>query len=149
MNPERDQSKNDDIVIQSSQDETNMKQRKSKWTLIGSAIIISIACIDPGNLQGDIDLSREMLYKSLWVVVLAHVLLYFFQEMSFVVGTVSKHDLGNLIRLNYSKKMSIFLWLSSELAIISADVQEVIGATIALKVLFNLNLYIGQKIRFS
>ena len=87
-----------------------------------------------------------MLYKSLWVIVLAHVLLYFFQEMSFVVGTVSGCDLGNLIRLNYSKKMSIFLWLSSELAIISADVQEVIGATIALKILFNLNLYIGMSI---
>lgn len=26
--------------------------RKSKWVLVGSAIIISIACIDPGNLQG-------------------------------------------------------------------------------------------------
>jgi NRAMP (natural resistance-associated macrophage protein)-like metal ion transporter len=85
-----------------------------------------------------------MLYKSLWVIVLAHVLLYFFQEMSFVVGTVSGTDLGNLIRLNYPRKMSIFLWLCSELAIISADVQEVIGATIALKILFNLNLYIGK-----
>ena len=85
-----------------------------------------------------------MLFKSIWVIVLAHILLYFFQEMSFVVGTVSKTDLGNLIRLNYSRRMSIFLWFSSELAIISADVQEVIGATIALKVLFNLNLYAGK-----
>lgn len=26
--------------------------RRSKWKIIGSAIIISIACLDPGNLQG-------------------------------------------------------------------------------------------------
>ena len=84
-----------------------------------------------------------MYYKAIWVILLAHFLLYFFQEMSFVVGTVSGNDLGNLIRLNYSREMSIFLWFSSELAIISADVQEVLGATIALKILFNFNLYIG------
>ena len=30
----------------------NLRPKKSKWTLVGSAIIISIACIDPGNLQG-------------------------------------------------------------------------------------------------
>jgi NRAMP (natural resistance-associated macrophage protein)-like metal ion transporter len=133
-----------EMFVKTPTENSTEPKRKSKWTLVGSAIIISIACIDPGNLQGDIDLSREMYYKSIWVIVLAHVLLYFFQEMSFVVGTVSKTDLGNLIRLNYSRKMSIFLWLSSELAIISADVQEVIGATIALKVLFSLNLYVGN-----
>lgn len=92
---------------------------------------------------GDIDLSREMMYKTIWVVLLAHFLLYFFQEVAFTVGTVAENDLGNLIRLNYSRGISYFLWISSELAIISADVQEVIGATIALKILFNLNLYAG------
>ena len=27
--------------------------KRSRWRLVGSAIIISIACIDPGNLQGN------------------------------------------------------------------------------------------------
>jgi natural resistance-associated macrophage protein len=116
------------------------------WKMIGTAIIISIACIDPGNLQGDIDLSRDMHYKSIWVILLAHVLLFFFQEMSLTVGTVSGQDLGNLIRLGYSKKMAIFLWLSSELAIIGADVQEVLGSAIALKILLQINYYWGLAI---
>lgn len=85
-----------------------------------------------------------MYYKTIWVITLAHLLLYFFQEMSFTVGTISGTDLGNLIRLNYSRKMAIFLWFSSELAIIAADVQEVLGATIAMKILFGCNLYFGE-----
>ena len=85
-----------------------------------------------------------MYYKAIWVITLSHILLYFFQEMSFTVGTISGTDLGNLIRLNYPKSTAIFLWFSSELAIIAADVQEVLGATIALKVLFNCNLYLGR-----
>lgn len=85
-----------------------------------------------------------MLYKTIWVILLAHILLYFFQELSFTVGTVAENDLGNLIRLNYSKGISYFLWISSELAIISADVQEVLGAAIALKILFHMNMYVGK-----
>lgn len=129
-------------------DEEKKKRVKETkpWMMIGSAIIISIACIDPGNLQGDIDLSRDMHYKSIWVILLAHVLLYFFQEMSLTVGTVSEHDLGNLIRLGYSKKMAIFLWLSSELAIIAADVQEILGAAVALNILLQINYYWGLAI---
>ena len=30
------------------------KKKRSPWTLIGSAIIVSIALVDPGNLQGKI-----------------------------------------------------------------------------------------------
>lgn len=110
------------------------------WFVMTALTLISILT------EGDIDLSREMLYKTIWVILLAHILLYFFQELSFTVGTVAENDLGNLIRLNYSRGISYFLWISSELAIISADVQEVLGATIALKILFHLNMYVGKNI---
>ena len=136
-------SKKEKIII-SSKENSEEKKTPNLFRLVGSAIIISIACIDPGNLQGDIDLSRDMHYKAIWVIFVAHVLLFFFQEMSIIVGTASEKDLANLIRLNYSKRLSIFLWFSSELAIISADIQEVLGGVIALKVLFNLNFYIGN-----
>ena len=32
--------------------------------------------------------------------------------MAFIVGVQSGWDLGNLIWLNYSKKLKIFIWLS-------------------------------------
>ena len=64
--------------------------------------------------------------------------------MSFIVGTIAETDLGNLIRLNYSRQMSIFLWVCFELAIIAADIQEILGATIALKIMFGVNYYLGN-----
>lgn len=39
--------------------------------------------------------------------------------------------------------MRYFLWLSQELAIIAADVQEVLGAVIGLKILMNVNNIVG------
>ena len=108
---------------------------KQWFQLLGSAILISIACLDPGNLLGDIEIAQEMHYKSIWVLFLSHILLFFVQELAFTVSAHSEKDLAQLIRLNYTKKMKIFLWITSEIAIISADIQEILGAVIALKLL--------------
>lgn len=56
--------------------------------------------------------------------------------MSFVLGVWSEKDLGQLIWMNYSNKIKNFIWLTQELAIIAADVQEVLGAVIGLKIIF-------------
>ena len=111
--------------------------------IMGSAIIISIACLDPGNLLGDIQIAQSMSFKASWVILMAHFLLYFFQELSFVVSVRSGNDLAQLIRLNYPNGLKLFIWISSELAIISADVQEILGAAIALNILTGLSNLIG------
>jgi NRAMP (natural resistance-associated macrophage protein)-like metal ion transporter len=108
------------------------------WKVIGSAVLISIACIDPGNLQGDIQVSQVMGYKSIWVLFFAHIMLYFFQEMAIMIGCQSSQDLGKQISQSYSKLTAYFIWFSAELAIIAADVQEILGASIALKLLFGI-----------
>ncbi len=117
---------------------------KKQWMqIVGSAVLISIACLDPGNLLGDIQIAQDMHYKSIWVILLAHFLLYFVQELAFVVGCVAEHDLGELIGLNYPWKIKIFIWLSSEFAIIAADIQEILGAVIALKILLGISVNFG------
>jgi NRAMP (natural resistance-associated macrophage protein)-like metal ion transporter len=115
------------------------KEETKWWKVIGSAILISIACIDPGNLQGDIQVSQAMGYKSIWVLFFSHIMLYFFQEMSIIIGCQSSQDLGKQISLSYKKHTAYFIWFSAELAIIAADVQEILGASIALQLLFNIS----------
>ena len=89
-----------------------------------------------------------MKYKALWVLFLAHFLLFFFQELAFTVATVAGKDFGNLVRLNYAPGMKYFLWISSELSIIAADIQEVIGAAIAINILTGLNMVVGSLLYF-
>ena len=106
---------------------------------IGSTILISMACLDPGNLQGDIEVSQDMSYKSIWVILYAHILLYFFQEISFVVGCITDNDLGELIASNYPRSLRLFIWASSEISVIAADVQEILGSAIALYLLLGIS----------
>jgi len=50
---------------------------KVKIKFFGTAVLISVACLDPGNLLGDIKGAQTIHYKTIWVIIFAHILLYF------------------------------------------------------------------------
>ena len=51
--------------------------------------------------------------------------------------------MSTLCRKTYSKKVSISLWILTEIAIIGADLQEVIGSAVAFNILFNIPIWVG------
>ncbi len=52
---------------------------------------------------------------------------------------MSEKDLGQLLRLNYSPVPRFFIWFCSEFAIICADIQEIVGACIALSFMLSIS----------
>ncbi len=48
--------------------------------------------------------------------------------------------MSNLIRMGFSHKTSMCLWVMAEIAIIGADIQEVLGTAIALEILIGVSL---------
>ncbi|WP_180370088.1 Nramp family divalent metal transporter, partial [Oenococcus oeni] len=58
-------------------------------------------------------------------------------------GIVSQMDLAQAIRARTSKSLGIVLWIMTELAIMATDIAEVIGAAIALYLLFHIPLVIA------
>ena len=65
------------------------------------------------------------------------------QALAAKLGLVTGRDLAQACRDSYSKPVSLFLWLSAEVGIVACDVAEVIGAGIALNLLFHIPLIIG------
>lgn len=65
------------------------------------------------------------------------------QYMAAKLGIVSQMDLAQAIRARTSKKLGIVLWILTELAIMATDIAEVIGAAIALYLLFHIPLVIA------
>ena len=59
------------------------------------------------------------------------------------MGIVSQMDLAQAIRARTSKSLGIVLWILTELAIMATDIAEVIGAAIALYLLFNIPLILA------
>ncbi len=57
------------------------------------------------------------------------------------LGVTTGKDLATMCRQEFSKPVTILLWLMTELAIIGSDIQEVLGSAVAMKVLFGLPIW--------
>ncbi|CDH49004.1 natural resistance-associated macrophageprotein [Lichtheimia corymbifera JMRC:FSU:9682] len=116
------------------------------WKYTGPGWLMSIAYLDPGNLESDLQAGAIAGYKLLWLLFWAHVIGLVFQLLSARLGTVTGQHLAQLIRRAYSPRVSFVLWAFAQAAIIGADIMEIIGTAIALHILLHLPLWAGVMI---
>lgn len=113
------------------------------WAFFGSALIVSVAYIDPGNWGTDIGAGASFNYALLWVVWLSSGMAMLFQYLSGKMG-IAGVSLAEVIKLRWkNKKLVFFYWLLSEIAIIATDLAEFLGIVVALNLLFGVPLVLG------
>lgn len=94
-----------------------------------------IAFLDPGNLEGDLQAGAIAGYSLLWLLMWATAMGLLIQMLSARLGVATGRHLAELCREEYPRWAGVLLWVMAELALIGADIQEVIGSAIAIKVL--------------
>src|SRR3954471_23530727 len=104
----------------------------------GPAFMVSVGYMDPGNWGTDIKAGSDFGYRLLWVLLLSNLMAVLLQTLSARLGVVAGQDLAQACRTAYPRWAVVPLWLLCEVAIAATDLAEVIGAIIALKLLFNL-----------
>ena len=109
----------------------------------GPGWLMSLAYLDPGNLEADLQAGAYTGYQILWVLLVAHVIGFVMQIFAARLGTVSGKHLAEHCRERYPRTLGRILWVMTEIAIIGADVQEVVGTAIALYVLFGIPMWAG------
>uniref|UniRef100_A0A3Q3JZS7 Solute carrier family 11 member 2 n=1 Tax=Monopterus albus TaxID=43700 RepID=A0A3Q3JZS7_MONAL len=97
------------------------------WAFTGPGFLMSIAYLDPGNIESDLQSGAVAGFKLLWVLLVATIIGLLLQRLAARLGVVTGLHLADFPR--------IILWLMIELAIIGSDMQEVIGCAIALNLL--------------
>ena len=110
---------------------------------VGPGYLVAVGYMDPGNWATDISGGAVYNYRLLSVVLLSSLMAMFLQSLAAKLGIVTGRDLAQACRDAYGKKVSVILWLSAEIAIIACDVAEVIGAAIALNLLFHVPMVLG------
>ena len=109
----------------------------------GPGLLVAVGYMDPGNWATDIAAGSSFGYGLLFVIVLSCVAATVLQLLAARLGMVSGLDLAQACRAHYPPKVNIALWLMAEIAIIATDVAEVLGAALAIKLLFGLPLVWG------
>ncbi|KAI8988870.1 natural resistance-associated macrophage protein-domain-containing protein [Pilobolus umbonatus] len=113
------------------------------WKYMGPGWLMSIAYLDPGNLESDLQTGAVAGYSLLWLLFWAHVIGLLFQLLSARLGTITGHHLAQLIRFNYSKRLTFILWSFAQVAVIGADILEIVGTAVALHILLRMPLWAG------
>lgn len=98
---------------------------------------MSIAYLDPGNIESDLQSGVAAKYKLLWVLLAATVLGLVVQRLAARLGVVTGLHLAELCYRQYQRLPRLVLWIMIEIAIIGSDMQEVIGTAIAIFLLSN------------
>ncbi|KAJ3665423.1 hypothetical protein Zmor_000919 [Zophobas morio] len=107
------------------------------WAFTGPGFLMSIAYLDPGNIESDLQSGSVGRYRLLWVLFLATILGYLLQSLASKLGVVTGLHLAEMCYRQYRKFPRLVLWIMVEIAVIGSDMQEVIGTSIAIYLLSN------------
>ena len=113
------------------------------FAFAGPGYLVAVGYMDPGNWATDIAGGSMFGYALLSVILLSNLMAILLQSLSGKLGIVTGRDLAQACRDHYSRPVAMVLWVLCEVAIAACDMAEVIGAAIALHLLFGIPLLYG------
>jgi len=113
------------------------------FAFAGPGYLVAVGYMDPGNWATDLAGGARYGYTLLSVIMLSNLMAILLQALAARLGIASGRDLAQACRDSFSRPTTIVLWVLCEIAIAACDLAEVIGAAIALNLLFGLPLTWG------
>ena len=132
---------NNGVVLKPMSSWSNRFKSVVSW--IGVGLLISVGYMDPGNWQTDLSGGASFGYTLLSVILISNIIAVILQQLSLKLGVATERDLAQMCHIAYDKRLCVFLWITTEIAIIATDLAEVVGSAVALQLLFGLSLPIG------
>lgn len=113
------------------------------FTFMGPAYLVSVGYMDPGNWATDLEGGARFGYALLWVLLMSNMMALLLQTLAARLGVVTRHDLAQACRAEYSPRVNAILWILAEIAIAATDLAEILGTIIALKLMFGMPMLLG------
>lgn len=113
------------------------KLRSSElWSYFGPAFVASIAYIDPGNFAANFLGGSMFGYKLLWVLLWSNAMAILVQYLSAKLGIATGKTLPRNCRDQFSRPVTIYLWIAAEISALATDMAEFLGAALGFYLLF-------------
>ncbi|XP_027358465.1 metal transporter Nramp5-like [Abrus precatorius] len=127
--------------------EASTDHEKPGWrkflSYVGPGFLVSLAYLDPGNMETDLQAGANHRYELLWVILIGLVFALIIQSLAANLGVTTGKHLSEICKVEYPLFVKYCLWLLAELAVIAADIPEVIGTAFALNILFHIPVWAG------
>lgn len=116
---------------------------KKLFAFMGPGLMVAVGYMDPGNWATDIAGGAQFGYMLLSVILLSNFFAILLQHLALKLGIAAERDLAQACRDSFSPTVNFMLWVFCEIAIAACDLAEVIGAAIAINLLFGIPLTWG------
>jgi manganese transport protein len=110
---------------------------------VGPGLLVTVGFIDPGNWASNLAAGAQYGYTLLWMVSLSTVMLIILQHNVAHLGIATGLCLAEAATAYIPKRISLAVLGSAVLASISTSLAEILGAAIALNMLFQIPIRIG------
>ncbi len=131
--------------------EKNLENRKRKLgilfylTILGPGLIAANAGNDAGGIYTYSSMGSQFGFQMLWVMVIVGIGVAIVQEMCARMGAATGKGLSDLIRENFSIRLTAFVMLALLIANAGVIVSEFIGIASALQI-FNIPQWVGAPV---
>lgn len=111
---------------------------------IGPGLLVTVGFIDPGNWASNFAAGSDYGYALLWVITLSTIMLIVLQHNVAHLGIVTGLCLSEAATRYAPKWISRPVLISAVLASVSTSLAEILGAAIALQMLFKVPIVWGR-----
>ncbi|PKI42456.1 hypothetical protein CRG98_037129, partial [Punica granatum] len=115
-------------------------------SFVGPGFLVSLAYLDPGNLETDLQAGANHRYELLWVILIGLIFALIIQSLAANLGVSTGKHLSELCKAEYPKFVKYCLWLLAEVAVIAADIPEVLITGFSTLLLLGLQRYGVRKL---
>lgn len=110
---------------------------------IGPGILVTVGFIDPGNWAANMAAGADYGYKLLWMVTLSTIMLIILQHNVAHLGIVTGRCLSEAATEHLPAFVSRSVLFSAVVAAVATGLAEILGAAIALNMLFHIPIKVG------
>ncbi|KAL8141236.1 hypothetical protein V2J09_007257 [Rumex salicifolius] len=130
------------------QDEDQEPGWKKFLSFVGPGFLVSLAYLDPGNLETDLQAGANHKYELLWVILIGLIFALVIQSLAANLGVSTGKHLSEICKEEYPLVVKYCLWMLAEISVIAADIPEgmqtlIIGTAFALNILFHIPVWVG------
>ena len=93
----------------------------------GPGWLMSLAYLDPGNLESDLQQGAYTGLRLVWVLFWATVMGLMLQILAARIGVVTGRDLAETVRQEYPRWLNYVIYGMMEIAVIGSDIQAIAG----------------------
>jgi len=110
---------------------------------IGPGLLVTVGFIDPGNWAANIATGSQFGYTLLWIVTLSAVMLIILQHNVAHLGIATGLCLSEAATIHLPPVVSRSVLGFAIIASVATSLAEILGASIALQMLFNIPISLG------